>query len=100
MKAVQRGIERVNKVARFERAKNLVHLPGRLFRRGFFGMTTPPVRHHAPWVTLLRQQRLKAYTLAAVAASVNRRGIRTRRNSPWSHEFVCQLLTRHPNEIA
>lgn len=51
-------------------------------------------------LTLLRHLRSKGYTLAGIAAALNQRGVRTRRrNGPWSHQFVCQLLSRHPTEI-
>lgn len=57
-------------------------------------------RHDAKQATLTLPRRLRAdgYTLTRIAGELNRRGIRTRRNGPWYHQAICQLLTRHPTE--
>jgi len=49
----------------------------------------------AAMLQLLRELRAPGYTLRALARELNTRGIPTRRQRPWSHKFVYQLLVRH-----
>jgi DNA invertase Pin-like site-specific DNA recombinase len=49
---------------------------------------------------LLWHLRGRGYTLQGIADTLNARGVRTRRGTHWSNQFVCQLLTRHPAEVA
>ena len=50
-------------------------------------------------LALLRQLRESGYTLRKLAADLNQRGLRTRRNTCWTHQFIFELLVRHPTEI-
>jgi DNA invertase Pin-like site-specific DNA recombinase len=45
----------------------------------------------------MHAMRRSGCTLKQIAARLNETGSRTRRNGPWYHQAICQLLTRHPD---
>jgi len=96
-RAVIRSRTRAAMQAKKRRGERAGHVPFG-WRVGVNGRTLE--RHDAEQATLalLRELRAAGYTLRALAAELNQRGIPTRRNGHWSHEFVFQLLARHATD--
>jgi site-specific DNA recombinase len=60
------------------------------------GRTLVPNSEEHAVLRAIHDMRNRGWALYAIAAELNRAGLRNRQNRPWQANFIGQLLSRHP----